>query len=114
MWEGKGQSTRLSVIQRKEGILYIFQITFSSQKHRNEVYPLIANWAIQKENLPDDINEMDWKSYWEEYRDNIDLAKLMQLIPGFGAIVGTMVNYQLTQKLGDYAMNAYRMRLNLK
>jgi len=94
-------------------ILHVFQITFSSQKHRNEIYPIMANWALQKENLPDDLNDMDWRTYWEEYRDNIDLAKLLQLIPGFGAIVGTMVNYQLTQKLGTYAMNAYRMRLKL-
>ncbi len=92
-------------------ILYIFQITFSSQKHRNKVYGILENWEMEKDILSDDINQLDWRTYWVEYRDNIDMAKLLQLIPGFGAIVGTMVNYQLTNKLGKYAMNVYRMRL---
>lgn len=92
-------------------ILYIFQLTFSSQQHRNRIYKIITDWERQKEMLPGDINDLDWRSYWEEYRDHIDLAKMLQLIPGFGAAVGTLVNYKLTSKLGRYAMNAYRMRL---
>lgn len=95
-------------------ILYVFQITFSSQKHRNKVFKILANWEDEKEKLPRDMNQLDWKAYWEEYRDNIDLAKLLQLIPGIGAVVGSVVNYRLTKKLGDYAMNAYRMRLELE
>ena len=46
-----------------------------------------------------------------EYRDYIDLAKMAQLIPGIGAVVGVVVNYKLIKKLGTTAMNAYRMRL---
>ena len=46
-----------------------------------------------------------------EYRDHIDLAKLLQLIPGIGAAVGALVNYKLTNRLGEFAMNAYRMRI---
>jgi len=92
-------------------ILYIFQLAFSSQKRRNEVYQIIANWEIEKEKLPTDIHKFDWRTFQLEYRDYIDLAKLLQLIPGFGALVGAFVNHQLTSKLGKFAMNAYRLRL---
>lgn len=92
-------------------ILYIFQLTFSSQQHRNKIYRILANWEKEKEKLPEDINALNWRTYWEEYRDHIDLAKMLQLIPGLGAAVGSFVNYKLTDKLGRYAMNAYRMRV---
>ncbi|WP_443092798.1 EcsC family protein [Chryseolinea sp. T2] len=40
----------------------------------------------------------------------MDLSKLLQLVPGIGAAVGTVVNYRLTRRLGETAKNAYRMR----
>ena len=91
-------------------ILHIFQLTFSSQQHRNKVFEIMADWETHKELLPDDINDFDWRTFQLEYRDYIDLAKLLQLIPGVGAIIGTFVNYRLTNKLGKNAMNAYRLR----
>lgn len=98
-------------------LLNIFQLAFSSQKHRRLIYSRIENWDEQKNNLPENINSFDWQSFQQEYRDHIDLAKMAQLIPGIGAVVGVVVNYQLIKKLGTTAMNAYRMRLipkNLK
>ena len=95
-------------------ILYVFQLAFSSQEHRNKVYGIIEKWDDTKHQLPKDINELDWRAYWEEYRDHLDLAKLLQLIPGVGAGVGALVNYRLTTRLGTYAMNAYRMRLQIQ
>lgn len=92
-------------------ILYIFQLTFSSQKHRKEVFKTMKDWELIKESLPSDINEFDWRTFQLEYRDFIDLAKLMQLIPGVGAIAGAYVNHKYTKRLGIYAMNAYRMRM---
>jgi hypothetical protein len=94
-------------------IMYIFQLAFSSQKHRNMIYGIISDWDNQWKILPKDITQLDWRSYWEEYRDHIDLAKLLQLVPGVGALVGAIVNYNLTDRLGEFAMNAYRMRLKL-
>ncbi|MEO0553183.1 MAG: EcsC family protein [Bacteroidota bacterium] len=91
-------------------ILYIFQLTFSSQERRNEVYEIIENWEVIKEQLPNDFNTFDWRTFQLEYRDYIDLAKLLQLLPGIGAIAGALVNHRLTNKLGKTAMNAYRMR----
>lgn len=91
-------------------ILYVFQLAFSSQKRRNEIYLILSNWEVQKDKLPKDINAFDWQSFQQEYRDHLDLAKLLQLIPGVGAVVGAYVNHRLTNRLGKTAMNAYRMR----
>ena len=91
-------------------ILYIFQLTFSSQAHRNEVHRIMQDWEKEKEMLPDDIHQFDWRIFQLEYRDYIDLAKLFQLIPVVGAAVGAYVNHHLTNKLGTNAMNAYRLR----
>jgi uncharacterized protein (DUF697 family) len=91
-------------------ILHIFQLTFSSQKNRNRVFKVLENWEAERQNLPEDINQFDWRNFQQEYRDYIDIAKLLQLIPGIGAVVGAYVNHRLTEKLGKYAMNAYRMR----
>ena len=91
-------------------ILHIFQLTFSSQQHRNTIYEAMHNWELRKDSLPTHLDEFDWKTFQLEYRDFIDLAKLLQLIPGIGAIAGAYVNHKYTKKLGINAMNAYRMR----
>ncbi len=92
-------------------LLHIFQLAFSSQQHRRTVYTLIVDWDMKSKNMPEDINSFDWRNFQQEYRDYIDLAKLAQLIPGIGAVVGLIVNYRLLKQLGYTAMNAYRMRL---
>ncbi len=91
-------------------LLYIFQLTFSSQKERNKTYLLLENWDTEAHKLPQDIHDFDWRTFQLEYRDYIDVAKLLQLIPGIGAPVGAFVNHRLTKKLGTTAMNAYRLR----
>lgn len=91
-------------------LLYIFQLAFSSQEQRRKVYIQLEDWNRQQQTLPTDINEFDWRNFQQEYRDYIDIAKMAQLIPVIGAPVGVIVNYQLIKKLGNTAMNAYRMR----
>jgi hypothetical protein len=91
-------------------LLHIFQLSFSSQEHRNQVYLQLAHWEQYSQTLPEDINQFDWLHFQQEYRDYIDLAKLLQLVPGIGAVVGAYVNHKLTDQLGHTAMNAYRMR----
>ncbi|MBS4210062.1 EcsC family protein [Bacillus sp. FJAT-50079] len=88
-------------------ILHVFQLAFSSDEKRKETFHMIANWEENKQLLA----EMDWQAFQQEYRDYIDLVKLLQLIPGFGAIVGAYANYNLLDHLGETAMNAYRMRI---
>lgn len=91
-------------------ILHIFQLAFSSQRGRNEIFELIADWDSYSENLSEDVDDFDWRNFQLEYRDYIDLAKMAQLIPIIGAGVGAIANYKLVQLLGDTAMNCYRMR----
>jgi hypothetical protein len=92
-------------------LLHIFELAFSSHAHRKTVYLKMTDWELKKLQLPDDINQFDWRNFQQEYRDYIDLAKMAQLIPLIGAPVGLIVNYRLLKKLGTTAMNAYRMRL---
>ena len=92
-------------------ILHIFQLAFSSAKHRKNVFMTMKDWDEKSKSLPNDINQFEWRSFQQEYRDYIDLAKLAQLIPVIGAPVGAVVNYRLIRKLGFTAKMAYHMRL---
>lgn len=92
-------------------LLYIFELAFSSRQHRRKIFREIQNWKEKRKKLPENMNEFDWRNLQQEYRDYIDLAKMAQLIPGIGAAVGLVANYQLLKQLGRTAMNAYRMRL---
>jgi hypothetical protein len=91
-------------------ILYIFQLAFSSQQHRREIFIQVDGWDDYMHTIPGNVDQFDWRSFQQEYRDYIDLAKMLQLVPGIGAVVGLVVNYKLIQKLGETAMNAYRLR----
>ncbi|HUS00796.1 MAG TPA: EcsC family protein [Chitinophagaceae bacterium] len=93
-------------------ILHIFQLAFCSHEERRNVYLKMENWDEKSRHLPGDIHQFDWRTFQQEYRDYIDIAKMAQLIPVIGAPVGVVVNYRLIKKLGITAMNAYRMRLN--
>jgi hypothetical protein len=92
-------------------LLHIFELAFSSDEHRRNVYLKMVRWENRKHELPKDIHAFEWRPFQQEYRDYIDLAKMAQLIPFIGAPVGVWVNYRLLRKLGNTAMNAYRMRL---
>lgn len=91
-------------------LLHVFQLAFSSQHTRNDTYHRLADWTTYRHTLPTDVQEFDWRTFQQEYRDYIDLAKLAQLVPVIGAAVGAVANYKLLEQLGDTAMNCYRMR----
>jgi hypothetical protein len=91
-------------------ILHIFQLAFSSPQRRKQVFLSMLDWDNKARHLPDEINQFDWRTFQQEYRDYIDLAKMAQLVPVIGAPVGALANYQLVKKLGKTAKNAYRMR----
>jgi hypothetical protein len=92
-------------------LLHIFELAFSSHEHRRNVYLKMTDWKMKSLTLPEDINQFDWRSFQQEYRDYLDIAKIAQLMPVIGAPVGVIVNYRLVKKLGITAMNAYRMRI---
>ncbi|WP_043933136.1 EcsC family protein [Bacillus sp. EB01] len=88
-------------------ILHVFLLAFSSDETRFETLDIIDNWEERKRTVAD----MDWREFQQEYRDYIDLAKMLQLVPGIGAVVGAVANNRLLGHLGTTAMNAYRLRL---
>lgn len=88
-------------------ILHVFQLAFSSEEHRKKVLSIIENWEQEKVHLMD----VDWRTLQEEYRDHIDFVKMLQLVPGIGAVVGAYANYNLLEQLGVTALNAYRIRI---
>jgi uncharacterized protein (DUF697 family) len=96
--------------QERIHMLHVFELCFSSPVHRNKIYSTLADWPRYEQTLPRDISEFDWRTFQQEYRDYLDIAKLLQLVPVIGAAVGAVVNHRLTAKLGNAAMNAYRMR----
>lgn len=87
-------------------LLLVFQLTFSSNEKKVETLRMIERWSQVKHELQD----FDWRTFQQEYRDTIDLAKMLQLMPGFGAVVGAYANYQLLDQLGETALHAYRIR----
>jgi hypothetical protein len=94
-------------LEERYFILQVFQLAFSSDAHRMRTYQAIENWESTKH----EFTKLDWRMFQQEYRDYIDLVKLLQLVPGIGAVVGAIANYRLLDHLGETAMNAYRMRL---
>ncbi|HBI03328.1 MAG TPA: ABC transporter-associated protein EcsC [Paenibacillaceae bacterium] len=88
-------------------ILQLFQLAFSSEERRIQVMDVVENWESKKQELID----LDWRVFQQEYRDYIDLVKLFQMVPVIGAAVGAYANYNLLDHLGTVAMNGYRLRL---
>ncbi|MGV8984109.1 EcsC family protein [Clostridium sp.] len=92
-------------------ILYVFQLAFSSKSNVNEVFDRMENFEEYYQTLPRDFDSFDWRAFQQEYRDYIDLAKLLQMVPGIGAFVGAYVNTKFIEKLSETAVQAYRMRV---
>ncbi|MGO4887476.1 EcsC family protein [Anaerobacillus sp. MEB173] len=95
-------------------ILHLFQLAFSSDEKRIEVFDTIVEWDEIVGSFPEKevyLEEINWKAFQLEYRDHIDLIKMLQMIPGFGAVVGALANYHFLDVLGETAMNGYRLRL---
>jgi hypothetical protein len=91
-------------------ILWVFQLAFSSGASRIEQLQRLADWDKNLAALPAGPEDFDWRRFQQEYRDHIDLAKLVQMLPVVGAPVGALVNFNLMQKLAETAKGAYRMR----
>lgn len=88
-------------------LLHVFKLAFSSDEKRRETLEIVEEWEARKAK----ISEMDWREFQQEYRDYIDFVKMLQLVPGIGAVVGAYANYNLLEHLGEVAMNCYRMRI---
>ncbi|MBM6617201.1 EcsC family protein [Bacillus suaedaesalsae] len=86
-------------------LLTIFQLAFSSEAERENILGRIEGWQ-ERENV-----SIDWQKWQQDYRDHIDLVKMLQLVPGIGAVVGAYANYHLLDLLGETAIQCFRLRL---
>jgi hypothetical protein len=86
-------------------ILYVFQLAFSGTKHQQYCYETIQNWDNES------VHELDWERLQVEYRDYLDIAKMLQMVPYIGSSIGAIANEKLMKQLLDCTMNSYRMRL---
>jgi hypothetical protein len=91
-------------------LLHVFQLAFSSPTRQKDTYNQIAMWAENPETIPTDPEQLNWYRFQQDYRDYLDIAKLLQMMPLIGAAVGVVVNYKLINKLDETAMMCYRMR----
>jgi uncharacterized protein (DUF697 family) len=94
-------------------ILTLFQLTYSEMNKRRVILNTIHNWKSEKQQWASDIEyykNMDWESFQREYRDAIDFRKILQMIPGIGAVAGAWANHSIVEELGKFAMNGYRIR----
>ena len=89
-------------------ILQIFQLAFSGPAHRPAALTALEDWGTRTH--PADFEHFDWRTFQQTYRDYIDLAKMAQMIPVVGAPIGAIVNWRLLERLGETAMNSYRLR----
>lgn len=87
-------------------LLHLFLLAFSSDEPRKEVLSTLQNWDKER----DYWKEIDWKTLQLEYRDSLDFVKMLQLVPGLGAIVGALANRKLLEQLGETAIQMYRLR----
>ncbi|MGE7826811.1 EcsC family protein [Paenibacillus sp. NPDC093718] len=94
-------------------ILKVFQMTFSGQENRARLLHSIKHWHKEKEQWLSDADyaqNMDWETFQIEYRDAMDFRKMLQMVPGIGAVAGAWANYTILEELRESAMNAYRLR----
>lgn len=94
-------------------ILYVFQLAFSSPNKKPDLLHTIKNWHTISHSFPpaeDYMNQVDWQQLQQEYRDTIDFRKILQLVPGIGAVVGAWANFGLLEELGVAGMNCFRLR----
>lgn len=95
-------------------LLHVFQLAFSSPERRAVVWDKIKRWNEIAEQMPPartpHQGDVDWMQLQQEYRDTIDFRKMLQLVPGIGAVIGAWANYGLLEELGEVGMNCYRYR----
>ena len=93
-------------------MLKVFLLAFSGDMSRRKVYIEIRDWKQESEIIKYKTYEefVDWREFYTEYKESIEFKKLLQLLPGVGAVVGAWANYSLIDELGKVAINSYRLR----
>lgn len=91
--------------EKKERIylLKVFILAFSGDRCKKRTYLEVINYE-------NNFSDVDWQELYHEYKEKVDFKKMLQIIPGFGALIGAWANYGLIEELGETARNCYRLR----
>ncbi|MFZ7101475.1 MAG: EcsC family protein [Peptococcaceae bacterium] len=82
-------------------ILKVFLLAFSADESRKKTY---------LELISQDCRDLDWQELYWEYKERVEFKKMLQILPGFGAVIGAWANYGLIDDLAGTARNCYRLR----
>lgn len=102
-----------SVFSERIFILNVFQFTYAEPEMRRELLRRMKEWDREALRWPSDkayYRHLDWEQFQKDYRDALDFRKMLQLVPGIGAVAGAWANYSILDEIGEVAMNAYRIR----
>lgn len=94
-------------------ILTVFQLAFSSPNQREQLLHTIHYWDEEKVKWSSDkayYQSFDWEGFQKEYRDSIDFRKMLQMLPGIGAVAGAWANYSIVEELGEVSLHCYQIR----
>jgi len=86
-------------------LLNVFQLAFSGREYRLKIYRRLEEWDGQEH------SNIDWEKFQIEYRDYLDIAKMLQLLPVVGSVAGGTANHKLMNRLREKVMNCYRLRI---
>ncbi|WNB91437.1 EcsC family protein [Bacillus sp. NEB1478] len=95
-------------------ILHVFRLAFSDPNKRKEAFEKVVFWEETIDEFPAHpgaVDQLNWQELQQDYRDHIDLIKMLQMVPGLGAIVGAYANYHFLEDLGEVAQNCFRWRV---
>ncbi|MYL30607.1 EcsC family protein [Halobacillus halophilus] len=87
-------------------LMHVFMLAYSSDEVRKQTKEKVMNWK----DVPIEEKIVDWKTLQREYRDTLDIVKLLQIVPGIGAVVGFVANGRLLEQLGETALQSFRLR----
>lgn len=94
-------------------ILTVFQMAFSSPSQREQLLYTVQHWDEHKVKWSSDkdyYQTFDWEYFQKEYRDSIDFRKMLQMLPGIGAVAGAWANYTIVEDLGEVSVHCYQIR----
>ncbi|RXT04892.1 EcsC family protein [Ammoniphilus sp. CFH 90114] len=93
-------------------IIKVFQLAYAGDVSRAKIYQDLKEWPQRKQQISRSTYEdvMAWRTFYAEYRESIELRKMLQVIPGLGAIVGAWANRSILDDLAVTAQQVYRLR----
>lgn len=92
-------------------LLKVFQLAFSSPENRKHNFKRVKHWETQSFTTRQTVAEsISWRDFYMDYKQYIEFRKLLQILPGIGAVVGAWANHSLMEDLGTTAKRAYQLR----